>query len=106
MTRIDSTTGVSRFVRRPRSCSILAMTPDDETQVMPASASAATGPQPSTSAGERARHGVQQHVEQAGDARSAQAADELVGGVLEPEHQQQQDDADLGADLDELLARA
>ena len=50
MTRTERMTGVSRLVRRPRSCSTFAMTPDDETQVMPASATAATGPQPRISA--------------------------------------------------------
>lgn len=43
-------TGVSRLPTRPRSPSTFAMTPDDEIQVTPASTTAATGPQPSSSA--------------------------------------------------------
>ncbi len=43
-------TGVSRLPIRPRSPSILAMTPEEETQVTPARATAATGPQPSRNA--------------------------------------------------------
>ena len=104
MTRMDRMTGVSRFVRRPRSCSIFAMTPDDDTQVIPASASAATGPQPSTSAISAPGTAFEQHVEKPGGAGSADAAEEFVRAVLESEHQQEQDHADLGADLDELAA--
>ncbi len=43
-------TGVSRLPTRPRSPSTFAMTPEDEIQVTPASTTAATGPQPSSSA--------------------------------------------------------
>lgn len=43
-------TGVSRLPTRPRSPSTLAITPDEEIQVTPASTTAATGPQPSSSA--------------------------------------------------------
>src|SRR3954471_9132518 len=50
MTRTDRTTGVSRLPIRPRSVSTLATTPDDDTQVIPASNSAASQPQPSSSA--------------------------------------------------------
>lgn len=50
MTRTPSTAGVSRLPSLPRSVSTLAMTPDEETQVTPASATAATGPHPSSSA--------------------------------------------------------
>ena len=49
-TRIPSTTGVSRLPSRPRSPTTFAITPDDEIQVTPPSATAATGPQPSSSA--------------------------------------------------------
>ena len=104
MTSTERMTGVSRLVRRPRSCSTFAMTPDDDTQVIPASATAATGPQPSRSAGERTGHGVEQHVEKPGDRDDLEASDELVRAVFEAEHHQQQDHADLGADLDELVA--
>ena len=50
MTSTARIAGVSRFESRPRSRSSLAMTPDDDTHVTPASATAATGPQPSRSA--------------------------------------------------------
>ncbi len=40
-------TGVSRLPSRPRSVITLAITPDEEIQVTPASATAPTGPQPS-----------------------------------------------------------
>ena len=50
MTRMDRTTGVSRLPTRPRSRSSLAITPEDDTQVIPAMATAAIGPQPRTSA--------------------------------------------------------
>lgn len=43
-------TGVSRLPTHPRSPSTLAITPDDEIQVTPASTTAGTGPQPISSA--------------------------------------------------------
>ncbi len=53
---------------------------------------------------QRARDRVQEHVDQARRLGRLQVADELLRGVLQAEHEQQQDHADLGADLDELLA--
>lgn len=50
MTRTPRMTGVSRFPSRPRSVSTFAITPDDETQVTPASATAPSGPHPSSRA--------------------------------------------------------
>ncbi len=46
MTRTPRTAGVSRLPSRPESPSILAITPDDDTQVTPARATAAVAPQP------------------------------------------------------------
>ena len=69
MTRTDSTTGVSRLVRRPSSCSTFAMTPEDETQVTPASATAAIGPQPSRKRDDRPGRGVERHVDDARESR-------------------------------------
>lgn len=43
-------TGVSRLPSLPRSVITLAITPDEEIQVTPASATAPTGPQPRTRA--------------------------------------------------------
>ena len=46
MTRIERIVGVSRLPNRRRSRNTLAVTPEKETQVMPASATAAIGPHP------------------------------------------------------------
>ncbi len=105
MTSTDSTTGVSRLPSRPRSRSTLATTPDDETQVTPARATAAIGPQPSRSATAAPGRALRSASSEARDARLPQALHELVGGVLEPEHGQQEDDPDLRADLEEPGAR-
>ena len=100
-------TGVSRLPSRPRSPMTLAMTPEEEIQVTPARTTAATGPQPMQQGGHRgAGHGVQGEVDQTGRVLGLEVGDEVAGGVLQAEHQQQQDDADLGADRDELLAGA
>ena len=69
MTSTERITGVSRLPSRPRSASTLAITPDDETQVMPASTSAGD-PAPAeqqreAGAGQR----VEQRVDQPGRAR-------------------------------------
>ena len=80
------------------------MTPEEDTQVMPAIATAATGPQPSSSAISAPGAALSSMSMQAGHPRPLQVADQLLRGVLQAEHQQEQDDADLGADLDELLA--
>ena len=104
MTTIDRTTGVSRFVRRPRSWSIFATTPDEVTQVIPARAMAPTGPHPSMSATSAPGTALSSMSINARHARSAEAADQLGGAVFDPEQQQEEDDADLGADLDELRA--
>jgi hypothetical protein len=47
---------------------------------------------------------VQYGVEHPGRGGRAQIADQFIGRVFETQHDQQQDHADLGADLDELLA--
>ena len=83
------------------------MTPEEEIQVTPARTTAATGPQPSSSAASRRRAAAlrTKSTSPAGywvlrlETRS-------LARVLQAEHEQQQDDADLGADRDELLARA
>ena len=48
--------------------------------------------------------GLQQCVDDAGRRRRAQVGDQLARRVLQPQHHQQQDDADLGAGFDELPA--
>ena len=82
------------------------MTPEEEIQVTPASTTAATGPQPSSSAMRGAGQGVERGVDETGGVLGLEVGDQIAGRVLQAEHQQQQDDADLGADGDELLARA
>ena len=76
------------------------MTPDEETYVTPPSGTAAGGPQPAAPA--RGRAGSAEHVGQ--DPERGLTADCRVsssGRVLQAEHEQQQDDADLGPDVDE-----
>ena len=105
MTSTDRITGVSRLPSRPRSPSTLAITPEDDTQVIPASTIAACQPQPSRNAKPAPGSALSSMSISAGRCGRAQVADQLAGRVLQAEHDQQQDDADLGADLDELLAR-
>ncbi len=53
---------------------------------------------------DRAGKRVEQGIEDAGHAGTMQSVDQLCRGVLESEHDQQQDDPDLAADLEEVLA--
>jgi hypothetical protein len=52
----------------------------------------------------RAGQRVEQPVEHADRRLGAQARAQLVRGVLQAEHDQQQDHADVGGDLDEVAA--
>ena len=91
MTSTDRITGVSRLPSRPRSPSTLAITPEDETQVMPASTSAACQPQPSSSAKPAPGRALSSASISAGRGRRAQVADQLGRRVLQAQHDQQQD---------------
>ena len=96
--------GVSRFPSRSRSESTLATMPDELTQQTPPSRIAGgrlpAEQEPGGEAGDEVRDGV----EQPWFEPAAQAAAQLVGRVLEPEREQEQQHPDLGDDGDEVLA--
>lgn len=64
------------------------------------------GPPAEQQRGDGTGGGVEDEVHGPGRILRLQTGDEFTGAVFEPQQEQQQDDADLGADGGELLARA
>jgi hypothetical protein len=71
--------------------------PDEEIQVMPARASAPCHGSPSN------RRGVEQEIDDAGRRVPPEGPEQLAGRELQPQGQQEEDDADLGGGDDEGL---
>jgi hypothetical protein len=102
-TRTLSTEGVSRLPSRPRSVRTFEAIPDELTAVTPNIASVAIGPNPQYECERGTRKTAEQQVEHADWRLPAHIRDQLVGGVLQAKHQQQEDDAHLGAGGEETL---
>ena len=83
----------------------LEMIPDDDTAVIPAMASAPAGPQSEDQTGHRPGRGSEHEIDPAGARVRPQVGHELVGRVLQPQREQQQQHADLRAGADEFRAR-
>ena len=100
--RID---GVSRLPSRCRSVSTFETTPEELIQHTPPSRSAAAVmSHPSSRPSPKPGRKLATASTRPGMRAGAQPAAQLVGGVLEAEREQQEQDADLGRERDEVLA--
>ena len=85
----------------PRSEMIFAATPDDVTSVTPPRKSDVTSPKSSRNPARNPGVKLSTRSSTAMGTERADRRDEVAGRVLEAEHEEQEDETDLAADLDE-----
>src|SRR5438445_7243435 len=101
---MEMTSPVSGRAVHRRSCSIFATTPDDDTRVTPPKEHGRERTPSEHEPRQNTGGEVQPHVERRRPPRPPQPLNQLAGGVLEAQHEEQEDEPDLRARLDEPLA--